>query len=465
MTSIVIIRSLTPVEYGNYQFLLSIFVAVFTFANLNTQNGYFTFASQKKESYSFYKNYFVWEFIQLFAMLFFVIVVYIFEIYNLFLGLDFFLVILALVAVFFTKNIRELITNTFESQRMTSYYLKFTFAINMIHFTIIGSLAYFYTIDISTVLILTVVEFTIYLAISIYIFIINKSKFINTGIKYALKDSLSRYVIYIKPLFFSSLLSFIYIFLERWLLQKYAGAEQQAYLSLAIQFSTIVLILTTSILKIFWKEVAEHINDKNSDKLKLLFDTATKNIFLITTIISMFFILNSKDIITIVYSEKYIAGVYVFMLINFYTIHQTLGQLYGTFLLALEETKVYSILVICVTLVSIPLVYLVLVPNELVAISLGATGVGIIMVVVQFVFINIMGFYIQKKFQFNSIFLNQIKYILGFLVLLFCIQFMSQKLIDNVLLQLIVQGFGVLMVLVIIYLEKIKQYLNQKGVL
>lgn len=86
ITSIVIIRYLTPIEYGNYQF--SIFVAVLTFANLNTQNGYFTFISQKKESFSFYRDYVIWEFIQIFIVLIIVLGIYFTNIVDLFLNQD-----------------------------------------------------------------------------------------------------------------------------------------------------------------------------------------------------------------------------------------------------------------------------------------------------------------------------------------------------------------------------------------
>ena len=52
-------------------------------------------------------------------------------------------------------------------------------------------------------------------------------------------------------------MAFIYIFTDRWLLQYYSGSVEQAYYSVAAQFAAIALIFTTSILRIFWKEISE----------------------------------------------------------------------------------------------------------------------------------------------------------------------------------------------------------------
>ena len=55
---------------------------------------------------------------------------------------------------------------------------------------------------------------------------------------------------------------FINDFGEKWMLQTWAGSEEQAYFGIAAQYAYIALLATVSIIKPFWKEIAEA-NKKN----------------------------------------------------------------------------------------------------------------------------------------------------------------------------------------------------------
>lgn len=453
LTSIIIVRTLSPIEYGNYQFLVSIFVAIFTFANLNSQNGYFTFISQKKESYKFYKHYLLWEFIQ-FSFVGLSIIGIIASGYNLFLNIEAGLIALAFISIYLTKNIRELIVNTFESTRATHYYLYFIFTINLINLALITLLKYYDALNVKTILSLSIAEYSIFFMISLYVFLKHKDTFINSDKTYSFRDNFQKYSTYTKPLFISSLIAFSYLFLERWLLQKYGGADQQAFYSLAIQFSSIILILTTSMLKIFWKEIAEYIHKKDYVHLNIIFSSSIENIFFITTIISLFFAFNAKEIILILYGNKYIAAETVFVLMNLYTIHQTLGQLYGTFMLAAEETKVYSIIGIFFTLIALPFILFAVLPKQLYGLNLGAVGIASVMIIIQLFSVNSLGYYIKRKYNFDSIFLFQIKHLARIAMVFFLINYLADLLFVNSYLHLFFEGGITLITFLIIYYNK-----------
>jgi O-antigen/teichoic acid export membrane protein len=53
-----------------------------------------------------------------------------------------------------------------------------------------------------------------------------------------------------------ALVSFSYDFTNKWILQKFGGANQQGYFQVANQFAAVSLFATTSILDFFWKEIA-----------------------------------------------------------------------------------------------------------------------------------------------------------------------------------------------------------------
>src|SRR4030067_1502480 len=68
---------------------------------------------------------------------------------------------------------------------------------------------------------------------------------------------INEYWIYCSPLIGLSLVGFLYNFSDKWLLQKFGGALQQGYFQIATQFSSVSLLATSSILSVFWKEIAE----------------------------------------------------------------------------------------------------------------------------------------------------------------------------------------------------------------
>jgi hypothetical protein len=411
IASIVIARYLMPTEYGNYQFLFSIFVIVLTFINLNTQNAYFTFASQKKQSFLFYRDYFVWECFQLLIVLLVVIVLHFVGLSSIFLNQDLLLIFLAIFAVYGSKNIREFIINTFESRRMTTFYLKANFVIGVVHLILIILFALNNILSIAIVFILSIFEFTIYLLTALLIFWKRRNIFIAYSCKYSFNLNIKRYFDYVKPLFFSSLVTGIYLFLERWLLQKYGGSEEQAYLMIAIQFSNIILILTTSILKIFWKDAAEYFAEHNYKELETIFMRIAKYIFIVASSISIFLIINAKEVIIFVYGKEYLDGVDVFMLISFYAIHQSLGQVYGVLMLASGKTKTYSYISILFGIISMILIFIAVLPVDMFGFQMGAVGVGMVMVSVQLLSVCIMGYIIRKSFGFHSMALFQLKYL------------------------------------------------------
>ena len=66
------------------------------------------------------------------------------------------------------------------------------------------------------------------------------------------------------PLIPFLLLGVVYDFADKWMLQYWSGSREQAFFGLAMRVSSIALLATSSLLKVFWKESALLAKDENT---------------------------------------------------------------------------------------------------------------------------------------------------------------------------------------------------------
>ena len=87
----------------------------------------------------------------------------------------------------------------------------------------------------------------------------------------------------------------------------------------------------------------------------------------------------------------------------FYPLHQSLGQINGTMLYATEKTRALSIIGLSFLSSSIIVSYMFLAPETLIVpgLKLRSEGLAIKMVVMQLIFVNIMGYSVAKLIGFK----------------------------------------------------------------
>ena len=100
-----------------------------------------------------------------------------------------------------------------------------------------------------------------------------------------------------------------------------------------------------------------------------------------------------------------------FSLMLFYPVHQSLGQITGTMLYAMEKTKAQSYIGIFFMSISIITTYVLLSPKTAVmpGFELGATGLALKMVVCQIIGVNISAFYVAKYISIPFDWFHQFK--------------------------------------------------------
>ena len=193
-------------------------------------------------------------------------------------------------------------------------------------------------------------------------------------------------------------------FADRWMLQRFGGAGQQGFYQIAYQFAAVSLIATTSILNVFWKEIAEAHVRGDSEQVALLYYRVNRGLVMIGAILSGFIIPWTKEIVTVFLGQAYLSAVPVLMVMFMYPIHQSMGQIGGTMLLASGNTRAYMMLSGTIMLISIPFSYLIQAPpnyQPIPGFGLGATGMGFKMVVVNIISVNVMAFIISRLFKWK----------------------------------------------------------------
>jgi O-antigen/teichoic acid export membrane protein len=185
-------------------------------------------------------------------------------------------------------------------------------------------------------------------------------------------------------------------FTDKWLLQNYGGSVQQGYLQIANQFATVSLLATTSILSVFWKEIAHAWEIKDLVRVERLYRKVSRGLVMIGAIISGLLIPWAEQIVTIALGAQYAQAWPVLALMLLYPIHQSMGQIGGTMFLARGQTKIHMYLIAGTILVSMPISYILLAPVTDFGLAMGAMGIAVKNVLLGVISVNIQAWIIAR---------------------------------------------------------------------
>jgi len=394
-TVILLARGLGPKEYGVFAFLLASFTALRSLLDMGTSHAFFSFISKRNRSKQFIGYYLLWITFQFFISIAFIAYLaptdWVSTIWE---GQARDRVIIAFIAVFLQQQIWTTIGVLAESQRFTAMLQTLHISIVMLHLMLIVLLFWFESLSIEWVYWLIIGE---YVVVSFFAFRIFPLTYSEEREKFTVV--FKEYSVFCLPLIPYFWLGMISEFADTWLLQRYGGAVEQAYYSVAARFSAISLIATTSVLRILWKEVAEANHLGNQKKVQRLYEKTNRALFMISAIISGFLIPWTEDIIYLMLGEKYMAGTLVMGMMFLYPIHQSLGQVNGTMFYALELTRPYVMIGMVRMIIAIITVYFLLAPtNALIpGFALASTGLALKMVVLNIIGVNFSIWWLSRR--------------------------------------------------------------------
>jgi O-antigen/teichoic acid export membrane protein len=208
---------------------------------------------------------------------------------------------------------------------------------------------------------------------------------------------------YCAPLVPNILLVFLHDFIERWMLQKWAGDREQAYFGLSQQFAAVSLIVTASVVKIFWREIAELYYKSDMAGVFLVYEKSVKLLYSLGTIITGSLQPISAEIVAVTLGNNYAQSALTFGIMTLYPIHQSMGQIGGALLMATANTKKFAIASTVGLFVNMVVAYILLAPQnaKIPGLGLGATGLSIKFIIGQILSVNIQSVIIARMFNWK----------------------------------------------------------------
>jgi len=206
---------------------------------------------------------------------------------------------------------------------------------------------------------------------------------------------LKEFIEYCHPLvLYSIVLSLVGIF-DIWLLQSVAGSREMGFYGVAYSLSAMAFLFSSAMTPIITREYSKFYGDGDIKSIRKLFLKYIPMLYSISAFFSIFISLHSQTILDIfISSDEFKEAYLVLVIMFFYPIHQTYGQLSGGLFYATGETKLLRNISLIIApfsiLVSIILIFFL---------KLGAIGLALKIVIVQFIGVNI-------QLYFNTKFLN-----------------------------------------------------------
>jgi len=404
-------RGLGPVAYGNFSFLTDFFNRIFNFFDTGTSNAFYTKLSQFPKRHGIIRFYKIIIALIISIVSIFTILISISSLKEiLWPKQETMYIILALGFAFLTW------TNSISMKIIDAYALTFKGELLKIIQKIVQVFLIFamFTLGIFTLTNYFVFQYFILLFLSIgftRILFKNKIPFFPSRKlkKLEAKAYTKSFYTYSSPLILFSLFALAEGIFDRWLLQTYAGSEQQGFYGLALRISALCFIFTSAMMPLIMREFTIAFKQNNMAKIKSDYLKYVPLFFLISAYISIFISAQADKISIILGGKSFKEAHMAIMVMALYPIHQTFGQMNGSFFMGTNQTKIYSKIGIAFLIIGIPFTFFMIAPTNLLGLNLSSLGLAIKMVVIQLIGVNVELFFISKilKFSYWFILKNQ----------------------------------------------------------
>lgn len=403
-TGMLVARWLGPSRYGSMAFLLGTFIGLRALLDMGTSSAFFTFLSQRPRSWRFVRGYLFWlaaQFLLPFAVIALLLPTgWVAAIWH---GEDRSLVVLAFAAAFLQNSVWPVVQQAGESQRRTYLVQSIGVVIVVMHFIAMGAFWWFGLLGLYAVLGAIALEYLVAAIVAL------------SRLSYAVDEplesresSLKKYVRYCLPLVPFAVLSFASEFADRWLLQRFGGGVQQAFYAVGAQLASIALIATSSILSIFWKEIAEANHRGDHARMGELYHRVSRLLFFAGAVIAGMLIPWSRELLHLLLGAAYVGGATTLMIMLLYPVHQSMGQIGATMMYATERVALQVAIGTGTMLLGITMTYLVIAPPTapVPGFGLASTGLALKMVATQVIAVNILAYVLARisKWPFDWIY-------------------------------------------------------------
>jgi O-antigen/teichoic acid export membrane protein len=397
-TAMLLARWLEPAQFGNMAFLLGTFMGVRQLLDLGSSSAFFTFLSQRPRSARFVRAFWYWMSVQFLAPLLVVGLLFPQEwIELIWRGESRGLVLLAFLAVFMQYSLWPVAQQIGEAKRETLRVQAVGGGVALVHLLAMAILWSAGVLGMYAVFLAILLEYAL-ATVVITLALRTTGGEVSPEETAAGAGTWRMYFVYCWPLVPYALFGFLYEFMDRWMLQRYGGAHEQAYYAVAAQFGAIALLATNSILKIFWKEIAEAHHQGDHARVHALYFKVSRFLYFVSAAIAGFLVPWSGTLLQHILGPAYSDGAVTLAIMFVYPVHQALGQIGGTMLYATEQTLLQVKTGMLFMGVSMMATYLLIAPRDAAIPGLGfaADGMALKMVVMQILQVNLVAFLIAR---------------------------------------------------------------------
>jgi len=452
-------RALGPSNYGNFNFLTEFFIAVVGFFAMGTTIGFFTKLSRRQEEVKLVRFYFGFlSLIPVSAAMFISVVFLLKQEHRLWPGQQTIFIFFSLLFAFLMLMVR-VVRQTNDAYGFTTRSEKYLMFQKVISIAIIVALF--------IVNRLNLVTFFLHHFIIIGFILSLWYKYLNRqGIKPFASGNVmtwsekKNYVLefyrYSHPLFVYSLVGLVGGISGRWLLQIFAGSEQQGFFSLAYKVGALIFLFTGSLTPLFTREFSIAWKNQDFDRMCFLFKKLIPMFYCIAAALGVFVAFHASKIGTFLGGSEYQQAGLALGIMAFYPLHQTYGQLNGSVFYATDQTKLYRNIGVGIRILGLLATYFFIAPATYGGLSLGASGIALSMIMTQFIGVNIQLLFNTKLLglSFLKFFLHQFLVIGAFSLLAYNSSRFLGQFIQNELLHLIssaVVYFALVSILILMF--------------
>ena len=206
---------------------------------------------------------------------------------------------------------------------------------------------------------------------------------------------------YSMPLFVQALLSALALSAERWVLRWFDGSTRQGYFALSQRVSAACFLFVSAMTPLIMRELAIAWGKDDREHMGHLLTRFAPLLFGIAAWFSCFTAVEASVLVHIFGGAEFAAALVPVQIMALYPAHQAYGQLASSVFHATGKTKVLRNLAFIEHFRGFLLVWLLVAPQDMLGMGLGATGLALKTVTTQFIMVNLLFWMASRLIPLN----------------------------------------------------------------
>lgn len=195
---------------------------------------------------------------------------------------------------------------------------------------------------------------------------------------------------YSLPLFVQALCSTVFLVGERWLLQTFEGSAQQGFFALSQKVGMACFLFVSAMTPLVMRELSIAWGKGDREEMGRLMDRFSPLLYTVAAYFSCFTVMEAPAVVRIFGGSDFAAAIIPVQIMALYPVHQAYGQLAGSAFYAMGRTRTMRNMAVTEYVIGFGIAWVLLAPAARHGLGLGALGLAVKTVGVQFLSVNFM---------------------------------------------------------------------------